>query len=179
MPTVIEIQNALRDWVVDAVGVSAVGQRVIFAEQGAPKPARPYVDIHIPGLASRGQDEKQATDVAGVRKVVGIRTATVTIQAYGPGAMQIAMTVRDALGKETVTDKLHAAGLSFWQAQQVSNLTTNIEAQFEERAAFEATFGLAAVSTETVGVIETVEGTATYKRPDDSTARVQNYTVTI
>jgi hypothetical protein len=175
MPTVTQVEDALRPWVLGALVGSPAEGNVIFSAQGRARPARPYADIDLATIEQRGRDERRGVDEDGIREVVGQRAVRVTIQLYGDDAMELAERVRSDLWLETVTDPLRAAGIAFWSAEPVLDLTTEIETALEPRAAFEALFGIARAKSEDVGFINCVEGTATYLAPDGSTAIEYDY----
>lgn len=168
MPTVVQLENALRAWVLSAMDDAYPDEQIIIADQGQPRPERPYGDIRIDAIESRGRDEQRPVDDYGDRDVVGVRAVRVTVQFYGPGAVQLAERARSALYLETVTDVLSAAGVAFWSAMPVLNLPIEIETEIEPRAAFDVVFGVASVQSEDVGLIETVEGTGTFSDVDGS-----------
>ncbi len=175
MPTVVQIEDALRTWVLDALSSGPVGERVIIAEQGKPRPERPYADIDIQGIAQRGRDEWRPVDADGLRQVVGQRVARATVQLYGDDAVQLAEEARAELWLETVTDKLSTAGLAFLTAEDVLDITGSIATAIEERGAFDVRFSLASVQTENVGTIDSVEGTGTYLKPNGEVAAVDEF----
>lgn len=168
MPTVTQIKAALRTWAINAVDGTGAEGRVIFVDQGQPRPARPYLDVKVNGIETRGRDELRPIDDDGLRDVVGVRAVRATINAYGPDALELAERTRSALWLENTTDLLRAAGISFWRAEPTLDITTEIDTSIEPRAVFEALFGVASVQTENVGAIECVEGEGTYIAPDGS-----------
>lgn len=176
MPTVTQIEDGLRAWVLAAIS-DVVGDRVIFADQGEARPERPYADVDVGAIEQRGRDEWRGVDADGLRDVTGPRAVRVTVQVYGPDAMELAERARAALWRETVGDTLRSAGIVFYNAEPVLDITTEIETDLEPRAAFDALFGVASLQTENVGVIECVEGTGTYRNADGSLALVVPFDV--
>lgn len=152
------LRLALRKWVEYAVdGFDDPEVAVVFAQQGKPRPPRPYVDITIDAIAQAGRDERLPIDVLGNRVVAGPRVATVTVAAYGPGAIGIAEQVRSALWLEGVHRRLRIQGVSFLQADAVQNGTVELETGLEERGIFAAQFAYRTAQTESVGWAEAVE----------------------
>jgi len=179
MPTVTQIEDALRTWVLDAlIGTPAEGN-VIFHGAGQPRPARPYADVDLGSIEQRGRDEWRGIDLDGLREVVGQRSVRATIQVYGDDAMELAERVRSDLWLETVTDELRTEGVAFWRAEPVLDLTVEIETAMEPRAAFDVLFGIAHAKTEDVGYINCVEGTGTYTGPGGDLAFEDDFAVCV
>lgn len=176
MPTVAQVEDALRTWVKNAAGL---GERVIMADQGHARPQRPYADVKVNAMESRGRDEQRPIDDDGEREVVGVRAVRATIRTFGANALELSEKIRSALWLETVTDLLRAAGVSFWTAQPSLDLTTAIETSLEPRAVFEALFGVASMQTENVGIIECVEGEGTFLDVAGTTVATMEYGVCV
>jgi hypothetical protein len=168
------VEDALRGWVLSALEPD-VGERVIFADQGQPRPERPYADISIDAIETRGRDDQRPIDEDGLRDVVGVRALRATVRCFGDNALGLAETARSALWLEPILDELRVAGLAFWRAEPALDITTEIDTALEPRAAFEALFGVAALQNENVGIIECVEGTGTYKDAAGTIVREQDY----
>lgn len=152
------VKLGLRKWVEYAVdGFDDPEVAVVFAQQGKPRPPRPYVDITIDAIAQVGRDERSRTDKQGNRTVSGPRVATVTVAAYGPGAIGIAEQVRSALWLEGVHRRLRQQGVSFLQADPVQNGTVELETGLEERGIFSVFFAYRTAQVESVGFAEAIE----------------------
>lgn len=152
------VRLALRKWVEYAVdGFEDPEVAVVFSQQGTPRPPRPYVDITIDAIAQVGRDERRPIDALGNRTVTGPRVVTVTVVAYGSGAIGIAEQVRSALWLEGVQRRLRLQGVSFLQADSVQNGTVELETELEARGIFAAQFAYRSAQTEAVGFAETVE----------------------
>lgn len=157
------LRLALRKWVEYTVdGFDDPEVAVVFSQQGKPRPPRPYVDITVDAIAQNGRDERSRTDSAGNRTVSGPRTATITVAAYGPGAIGIAEQVRSGLWLEGVHRRLRQQGVSFLQADPVQNGTVELETGFEERGIFTAFFAYRTAQVESVGWAQAVEVAGTF-----------------
>ncbi|MFH0902141.1 MAG: hypothetical protein V2A73_16035 [Pseudomonadota bacterium] len=179
MPTMTQINAALRAWVETAlVGTDAAG-RTIFNRQGKPRPERPYADISIDSIRAVGQDERRPIDDDGDRGVVGTRIAAVTVQTYGADALGLAETIRSALSLKTVLTALRAEELVFLASESVQDITALLATDYEERATFEARFAFVSDQTENVGWIEAVEGSYEYEDIDGTTALDGTFSVDI
>lgn len=178
MTTRANIEDAVYTWV-----QVSTGQTVIFAEQGPPRPDTPYLTIKVNGPVSVGFDEGRGlADPTGapdpaVQTYRGEREVSVSVQAFGAGALDYARAAARALSTETTRSQLAAASL-FHRGivPAVNELTELLETEFEERAQFDATLGFAEEYTDDVYLIEDVEGQGTFENPP-RLDRVEPFTV--
>lgn len=174
---VTRVKRALRKWLSLALVGTAAEDRVIFGQQGKPRMERPYCDVTLSSVASRGRDERRTHDNAGERHVVGPRVVMATVQLFGPDAMGLGEQARAGLYLEAVRALLHIEAVSFMEADPVQNITTSIETEIEERAVFAARFAYASDQTETVGWIEHVEVEAVLEDEAGTTVEDTTYWV--
>lgn len=88
---------------------------------------------------------------------------TVSIQVFGttklnkkPMALQLALDLNSSLLRQSILDNLKASGVSVQVVGQPRNLTALEESEYEERAGFDLTLGLAQNMNDEPGTIETV-----------------------
>lgn len=166
-----QIFEKLRAWVLE--NAPAVGDKVILANQNAPRPALPYITVHITTTAQGEHSSEGAPDDNGVAQMENELACMVSLQAIGSDANTIMGGLRQSLEKPTVHQSLRAAGLPFIRVLSgVNDLTEQVGTRYEERAGIDAEFRTVAVVTDTVGVIESVEGTATHERGENNSTTI-------
>lgn len=176
------IETALRrDWLLPAIRQvpGAEQAEVSFAEERGTRPALPYATLRLSSVAGVARDEQRPIDAQGVRLVVGTRVVTASVQCYGPGARRMAEHARSRLFLGTVADLLRAAGIVVYDATAVQNLTGLDQTRFEERGQFDARFAVASSISESVGLIERVEGDGAYTGADGAVRIRRPFATTI
>lgn len=139
---------------------------VIFADQNAPRPDELYVTLKITGISNIGHREYDEPDnITEERTVKYEDEITVSIQAYGSGALGVIQDLKESLKKESVIISLDDDNIAKRRDEPMTNLSTLIDNVIEERWGFDVTFGLANTITENVGIIETIEYTETFNSP--------------
>lgn len=163
------VENALHAWVVAATGLPA--DRVIWAQQAAPRPATPYVTLRVDNIRRIGQDWLRSynnpTPTAGNEIILasqGQREAVVTLQCFGGTATQstspLALLHAAVAGAnlQSRRDAFNTAGIGmagFGPVQSIDGVLGS--SVFEPRATVEARFFLAEEIQETTTFIEFVE----------------------
>ena len=176
MTTRAAIESAALTWV-----AAATGATVIFTDQNKPRPATPYLAIKVSGPIAVGHDETRGLTDPGAPAYAeqtyrGDREVSVSVQAFGAGAMDLARAAARALVTETTRVQLATAGLCHrGVVPTVNELTALLETDFEERAQFDATLAFAEDFADSVPLIETVEGQGTYQNPPRAD-RVESFT---
>jgi hypothetical protein len=179
MATWAQIEQALRAWIMTTTGLH--DSKVIFADQDAPRPVSgPFATIkgrlsrtRIGAFDEEAASEDDDSDIIRTQR----RRLTVSINLIGTDALSLADDASDGLDRYDVREALDAVGLAVIDPGDVRDLTGLIETRHEERGQFDAVFHMVSQTTETVGWIEIVEGTATYTdaEPDGSDA-TQDFT---
>jgi len=164
------IQDALYDWVRDiSLGVIDGEDQILWRNQSQPLPARPCVTLKIidgPRPIARQGNLFFNPDTHTKRNAfsVGMQMEmTVSIQVFGttklnkkPMALQLALDLNSSLLRQSILDNLKASGVSVQVVGQPRNLTALEESEYEERAGFDLTLGLAQNMNDEPGTIETV-----------------------
>jgi hypothetical protein len=177
MTTRANIETAVLAWL-----EAATSETVIFAEQGKPRPSTPYLTAKVGNIVSFGQDDRRGMTDPGAPSYAtqtyrGDREINVSVQAFGSGAMDLARAAANALRTETTRAQLATAGLCHrGVVPAVNELTELLETDFEERAQFDATLAFGEEYTDTVPLIEDVEGQGTFTGSPTS-PRVETFTV--
>lgn len=166
MITRATIEDALIVWLAAATSGS-----VIVADQNKPRPETPYLTVKVQGPLQLGQDSAGALTDPGApayasQAYLGEREVSVSIQAFGSGAVDLARSAVNALSTETTRSQLGTAGLFRRGGPiQVNELTALLDTDFQERAQFDVTFGLVDEYTDSVPLIESVECEGTLSNP--------------
>lgn len=166
------IQDAIYDWIEGITqGVfpeGEEGEHIQWMDQSAPLQARPLVTLKIiDGPRPIGRSANLFFNPDESTKLnpfsVGMQMEmTLSVQVFGntnihrPMAMQLSMDLNSSLMRQSVLDKLKAAGISVQEVGRPRNLTALEETAYEERSGFELTLGLAQNLIDQPGVIETV-----------------------
>lgn len=132
---------------------------VVFADQAAPRPQKPYGLIRL-GVEQRVglRDEMRGLDRFGVTEYVGHRMMTVTLDMFGDGAFEQMGQARGSLAKQLVLDRFfYTYGIAIIDDGNITNLTNYLEVISEERARMEVRIGYSMTTKEDLGWIETVE----------------------
>jgi hypothetical protein len=137
------------------------GAQVVWADQSAPHPARPFVTLKLNGpFRDLGADELRHTATEGAFELCGHRRFVLSVQVLGtdaPSAHGIAISLNTSLGKPSALATLRASGISVSDEGDIQNLTQFMDTQFEGRFAFDATFLATESVSDTLGSVRTVE----------------------
>lgn len=141
----------------------------IFADRtddtgrAAPRPETyPYATIRLGTIIQVGHDELRDIDEdTCLANIGGQRRGTVSINFFGPRPFENVMKAYNSLEKMSLIDTFYAAGFSILEKNDVQNLTGMLETKFEERASFDFFIGFAENIEDDLGIIETVDLTAT------------------
>lgn len=162
------MENTLYAWIAGVVSPVVA----IWADQNAPRPARPYLTLEHSAFGRVGDDVAAAkASAAGVVNMTGNREFTFSIQAIGPGARSLLESVNTSIQKESAKAGLRTGGLVFVQSlspiQNIPELLDSVD--IEERASLDLLFRVAQTYTDTVGAIDNAEFEPTIKAKDGST----------
>lgn len=148
------VRNNLYAW---AVANLPSGMPVIYLYPNAPRPTVDYVSLYISSINQIGWDWTQdPLNDAGITEMVGDREFTLSVQGYGGDPMTVIQNLRTSLQKQTVLDSLRVNGIVFVNWFPVNDVTQLIDTRYEQRASMDVLFRIADVSTDNLGVIDTV-----------------------
>lgn len=161
------LKSAIYQWIAGEVGGAPFNATAIFADQAAPRPARPYVTIRLNPQVTEGMfDENLGIDDNGIATIRGYRTVTVALQSFGPKARDIMSVLQGSLSKVSIRNHFFDGNdLSLINVGEILNLADLLDTEFEERAAMDLMVGFAQEITDDVGRIETVEVTGNEGEP--------------
>lgn len=158
--TRVELEDALTAW----VELVLPGGRKVVGWPTAPRPQLPYVTIRISDIVEIGQDDRGAVDLGtGVQIIYGDRLLTLSVQAFGPGALDLLRKLANSIWKQSVSAVLLDAGLSPMKPGLINDLTGFLETSAEERGHVDMVFGFKDTYEDNVGVIEHVTGDGTIR----------------
>lgn len=170
---IAQIKAAIHDWVVENTDFvaddTARAKRIVFANQNAPRPSTPFITILVASLPISEHSEVKAPAADGNADIANHRMVTASIQCYGDNALGIMEGLILSLQKVTVQQSLRAAGLPYIRTlSDVDDRSDVVGTKFEGRAGADLEFRAVATVTDAVGVIESVEGTATHETGENT-----------
>ena len=146
--------------------------QIIWANQNAPRPSTNYITLLIGSFTRIGWDEIGEPDdtetpgeIGGATIIKGNREFTLSIQAFGSGALQELINIQSKLEMPSVRTAFTAGnGIAIIDAQNVNDLTGLMDSDFEERANLDVKCRIVspfdavaeALATEDEGIIKTV-----------------------
>lgn len=134
-----------------------LGCTVIWANQNGPKPKKPFATLRLYAFRGVGMNDESPTDTPGEIEVRNTVEATLEVQYFGTNAEQKLIELNQALSKPTVLDKSFSAGVAFFDAQNVQDLTGLLDAaNFEERAAIDLSVRYVNSMTDNPGYVSQV-----------------------
>ena len=142
--------------------------KVVWVYPNAPEPPRPYATLQLFAQHGEAQEDIIPTATKGVYNIAVPVTATLSVQLYdtiGGDACEKLNTLARRLETPTVVDKCFAAGVAFYNAESVVDLTEAIDdANAMPRAAIDFYVRTNSVITDDLSVIEKViaDGEYTY-----------------
>lgn len=138
------------------------GLTTIWADQNAPRPAKPYLALRVMSRKSDQNDEYGPVASDGTQFVVSNTSLTLEIQAYGDGAVGILDSLATKLGFQSTIITCIVLGVAIRNRGPITNITQLLDkSMFEDRASMEIVIGYRDGATDTVGIIDAVNGTGT------------------
>ena len=145
--------------------------KVVWYYPNAPQPARPFATLQIFAQRGEAQEDIIPTTTKGIYNVAVPETQTLSVQLYDVKGADVcgklALLARQ-LEKPTVVDKCFAAGVAFYNAESVVDLTDAVdEANAMPRANIDFYVRVNSVITDDLSAIEKVQVDGDYKYGDD------------
>lgn len=163
MITIIDIQNTIQSWVAQQTGLTT-----IWSKQNAPRPEMPYCDLYILSINRVGHDEELPPDVNGTYKIIGNSYLHLNVSIFYKkdnstiDGINVLDDLRLSLKKQSVNAYFKANNLSFIRPlTNITDFSEVIATGFEQRAMLDLQFLIATYITDTVDLIETVNGAGT------------------
>ena len=141
--------------------------KVVWYYPNAPQPPRPFATLQIFAQRGEAQEDVIPTASVGVYDIAVPETQTLSVQLYdvkGADACNKLAFLARQLEKPTVVDKCFAAGVAFYNAESVIDLTEAIDdANAMPRANIDFYVRTNSVITDDLSVIEKVIADGEYK----------------
>jgi hypothetical protein len=166
------LKDILYAWA-DGRGTGASG--IIWLDQNAPRPGKPYLGMRLQSFVRIGQDAVSATaDDQGRVTVYGNREFTLHLEWYGPGPMQKLEDLASSLELPSVTSYMFQNDVAFVDRLGQDDISELLDSEYESRGFQDLLMRVANIqldpATGTVGegYIETVNVGRTVKVGDDT-----------
>jgi hypothetical protein len=132
------------------------GQGLIWAKQSRIRPEKPYITLDFLTSAIRtGDDDLRIVNDKFTSQ--GHRTFGISVNAYGPEAVDLMERIKNALQLPSITDILCKAGLAAVTESDIRDLSELRESSFETRMQMDVIFRRTVSTTDSLGTIEKVE----------------------
>ncbi len=151
------------------------GLRCIWSHQKAPKPSSPFASLRLSPERTLGTDIRGRPDGSGILDVVEQKEATLSVNAYGSGAIDKCNMLWLSLQRPTIVDRCFVAGIAVVRAEAVQDLTALLDGRgWEERASIDLVVTYSRSTTDEPGYITTFrpktgESTGELGEPDPVT----------
>lgn len=164
-----ELRRFLRSLMIDLLGIDA--QSVYWANQSAPKGALPVTTLRLYSIAQEAMAEDRGVDEADRLDLQLPQAAVLEVQIFdesGGDPVGRLETLLLKLETPTVADRCHAAGVAFFAAEPVLDITGLLAdgKTYEPRAAVDLHIRFNGRIKDSPGTIEKVEITAKAKKPE-------------
>lgn len=152
-----EIYQAIRRFVVNSVEQNV---NVIFANQNAPRPIKPFVTIDVGSFKEIGKQDVREIDDQGVQRVVVHKRFTCRLQAFAD-ELHKAEDILTVIHNKLYTQQAYEVFLSNIAFTKplagVTVINEAVSAATENRAYIDLEFFVSQEVNSDVGLIETVE----------------------
>lgn len=159
-----DIGDAVRAWLIAAGasgGISSPDAKVIYADEDAVRPPLPYLTVKVLVYDIPDKEDESWVDDDGNWNARGLRTGTVSLNAYGPTAEAWLERAHLMLGAPSVLADLSAAGLALRPRGGINNLSGVLDgatqARFQRDYAVDYRRESGATEVEAVLELETVQ----------------------
>lgn len=164
-----ELRHFLRFLMIDLLGIDA--QSVYWANQSAPKGALPVATLRLYSIAQEAMTEDRGVDEADRLDLQLPQAAVLEVQIFDESGGDPVGRLEALLLKletPTVSDRCHAAGVAFFAAEPVLDITGLLAdgKTYEPRAAVDLRIRFNGRIKDAPSIIEKVEITAKAKKPE-------------
>jgi len=152
-----DLQQAFSDWV-----KSETGYTTIWESANAPRPQKPYCSLNISSITQFGQIYNATTDIDGEVAIISELDLTLAVNVFSDKSSQdidSLMTLQElyaSLKKQDNLDYFYSNGIGFIQQLAMTNISSLLGTDFEQRAQMELDFRIGTQIIDNVGWIETV-----------------------
>lgn len=157
------IMDTIFDWIKDNVEPSwfstQVENHIIWADQSGTQPKSPFITLKIiSGPTEVGSTDDLIYDEENETvKIDGLRSITVSIQAFGGKSNEILAQLQASLQFPNVNDYFRSKGLSAYDNSSISDISTPLDTIFEKRSTMDVLFYVPFEFETTIETIEEVE----------------------
>ena len=145
--------------------------KVVWYYPNAPQPPRPFATLQVFAQQAEAQEDVIPTATDGVYNIAVPETQTLSVQLYdvkGADACNKLALLARQLEKPTVVDKCFAAGVAFYDAESVVDLTDVVDdVNAMPRANIDFLVRTNSEITDNLSVIEQTDANAKYLYGDD------------
>ena len=135
--------------------------KLVFADQNAPRPAKPYVTMKVRRIEHPTTAVVHDLAANGEATMVEQLTLMLELNFYGAGALIKADDTATLFRYQTRIQAAHELGLAYSRVAAPLDLTMPLGNQMEERALLEVNGFAIKTGIDLLGLIETVEVEAT------------------
>ena len=156
----------IHDLIAELLGLAK--SKVVWAYPNAPQPARPFATLQLFAQQAEAQEDVIPTAEKGIYDIAVPETQTLSVQLYevkGADVCNKLALLPRYLEKPTVVDRCFAAGVAFYDAESVVDLTEAVDdANAMPRANIDFYVRTNSVISDDLSVIEKVyaDGKYTY-----------------
>lgn len=168
------IQTAIYAWASARATATQAGTTVYWDNPNAPRPPNPSVRLKlIGGPFQVGLDELRDGGNSTDFLIVGPRTITLSVNAYGDQARQLISDLLTSLSDPLTQATLDTGGVSSLKASAVRDLSQLLDTKFEQR--FQIDIDLLAMESTVVqpGDVQHMTGTGTLTGSQGETITIQ------
>ena len=170
------VRISLQEWIVRNSGLP--DNKVVFEDQSAPRPAKPYISMKVSSIVDIGQEDARGSiDDDGDSIFTGNREFTLGMSSYGDDALNVLSMLRDSFNSPTELQTLRDNGVVFVDQLLFTDITELLETIWEERGQFDILMRTTSLSTHQVGIIDRVFIDSTYRDRQDTVTLVENIVV--
>lgn len=138
----------------------------IWDKQNAPKPANPYISLNLSPERDLGNEVRRRSDGSGTLDLLGRREATLSVNAFGRGSIDICNSLWLSLRRPTIVDRCMGVRIAFVRAEAPQDLTELIDGRsWEERANLDLIVSYGISATDNPGYITTVTVPGEFEEP--------------
>lgn len=110
------------------------GKSVVWAHQNMPRIKRPFATLQLYGVHGEASEELRPT-APGHYDVRVPTSATLSVQYFGPDALEHLETLARGFERPTITDRCFAAAVVVYDTNNITDLSALLESQaWDERA---------------------------------------------
>jgi len=146
---------------------------VIWGNQNAPAPKRPYIAISVIGLNAIGHDEQGKIDSEYKQETIGQREANVRLTYYADktdprNAITALVDLQCLLRTQSARMQLYDDGISVLRDPSITNVPQLLQSEYQPQAVLDIALAFSTSVKIEVDTIETVQGVAEVATPNET-----------